>query len=64
MVGGREMPGRLIGRDEARRIYEEIVRRRRDPALLEYMGRDLFQTSVFPVPRMARARCRSAIRNF
>jgi Ca-activated chloride channel family protein len=50
MVGGKEMPGRLIGREEARRIYEEIVRRRRDPALLEYMGRDLFQTSVFPVP--------------
>src|SRR6266496_743677 len=50
MMGGKEMPGRLIGHEEARRIYEEIVRRRRDPALLEYMGRDLFQTSVFPVP--------------
>ncbi len=50
MVGGKEMPGRLIGKDEARRIYEDIVRRRRDPALLEYMGQDLFQTSVFPVP--------------
>jgi Ca-activated chloride channel homolog len=50
MVDGKEMTGRLIGRDEARRIYEDIVRRRRDPALLEYMGRDLFQTSVFPVP--------------
>src|SRR5258707_3983862 len=49
LVGGKEMPGRLIGRDEARRIYEDIVRRRRDPALLEYMGRDLFQTNVFPV---------------
>ncbi len=50
LAGGREMPGRLIGKEEARRIYEEIVRRRRDPALLEYLGRDLFQTSVFPVP--------------
>src|SRR5436305_1638153 len=40
LVGGKEMAGRLIGRDEARRIYEDIVRRRRDPALLEYMGRD------------------------
>jgi Ca-activated chloride channel family protein len=38
-----------MDRDEARRTYEDIVRRRRDPALLEYMGRDLFQTSVFPV---------------
>src|SRR6266446_5500405 len=50
MVDGKEMTGRLLSRDEARRIYEDIVRRRRDPALLEYMGRDLFQTSVFPVP--------------
>jgi Ca-activated chloride channel family protein len=50
MVDGKEMAGRLMSRDEARRIYEDIVRRRRDPALLEYMGRDLFQTSVFPVP--------------
>lgn len=49
LVDGKEMAGRLMGRDEARRIYEEIVRRRRDPALLEYMGHDLFQTSVFPV---------------
>src|ERR1035438_3336596 len=50
LVDGKEMTGRLMSRDEARRTYEDIVRRRRDPALLEYMGRDLFQTSVFPVP--------------
>jgi Ca-activated chloride channel family protein len=50
MADGRELTGRLMGRDEARRIYEDIVRRRKDPALLEYMGHDLFQTSVFPVP--------------
>jgi Ca-activated chloride channel family protein len=49
LVDGKELTGRLLGRDEARRTYEDIVRRRRDPALLEYMGRDLFQTSVFPV---------------
>src|SRR6266851_6357013 len=30
MVDGKEMTGRLLGRDEARRIYEDIVRRRRD----------------------------------
>ena len=50
MVDGREMPGRLLPKDEARRIYEEIVRTKRDPALLEYMGRGLFRTSVFPIP--------------
>ncbi len=50
MVDGKELPGRLLPKEEARRIYEEIVRTRRDPALLEYMGRGLFKTSVFPIP--------------
>jgi Ca-activated chloride channel family protein len=50
MVDGRELPGRLLPRDEARRIYENIVRTKRDPALLEYMGRGLYRTSVFPIP--------------
>src|SRR5271170_4905873 len=50
LVDGRELPGRLLPKDEARRIYEEIVRSKRDPALLEYMGRGLFRTSVFPIP--------------
>jgi Ca-activated chloride channel homolog len=50
MVDGRELPGRIMNKDEARRIYEEIVRTKRDPALLEYMGRGLYRTSVFPIP--------------
>ena len=50
MVDGKELPGRLLPRDEARRIYEEVVRTKRDPALMEYMGHGLFRTSVFPIP--------------
>jgi Ca-activated chloride channel family protein len=50
MVDGKEMPGRLLPKDEARRIYEDIVRRKQDPALMEYVGYGLFKTSVFPVP--------------
>jgi Ca-activated chloride channel family protein len=50
MVDGKELTGRLLPKDEARRIYEDIVRTKRDPALLEYMGRGLFRTSVFPIP--------------
>jgi Ca-activated chloride channel family protein len=49
-VDGREIPGKVLDREEARRFYENIVRRRKDPALLEYMGRGLFKTSVFPIP--------------
>ena len=50
IADGKEMPGRLLDKDEARKIYDEIVRRRRDPALLEWVGSALVRTSVFPVP--------------
>lgn len=49
-VDGHVLEGVLMPHDQARRIYEEIVRQMRDPALLEYVGRGLFQTSVFPIP--------------
>ncbi len=49
-VNGEVIEGEILRKDEARRIYEEIVRQRRDPALLEYLDRDLFQVSVFPIP--------------
>lgn len=49
-VDGRKLEGRLLGRDEARAFYEEIVRRQRDPALLEYVGRGAFQVNIFPIP--------------
>jgi len=50
MVDGKEYPAKLLKADEARRLYEEIVRKNRDPALLEWIGTGLFKTSVFPVP--------------
>lgn len=53
LVEGKELPGKLMPKDEARRIYEETVRRQRDPALLEYIGQGLYQTSVFPIPAKA-----------
>jgi Ca-activated chloride channel family protein len=49
MVDGKEVPGKLLPKDEAQRIYEGIVRRKRDPALMEYVGYGLFKTSVFPI---------------
>lgn len=49
-IDGQVMEGKLYSADEARRIYEEIVRSLRDPALLEYLGNNLFQASVFPIP--------------
>lgn len=50
MVDGKEYAAELLKADEARRLYEQIVRKNQDPALLEWMGTGLFKTSVFPVP--------------
>ncbi|MEW5959160.1 MAG: VIT domain-containing protein, partial [Chloroflexota bacterium] len=48
-INGERVEGQLYTKEEARRIYDSIVRRRLDPALLEYIGRDLFQASIFPI---------------
>lgn len=49
-MNGEEVEGEVVEAKEARRIYEDIVRRMRDPGLLEYVGRDLFRARVFPIP--------------
>jgi Ca-activated chloride channel homolog len=48
--GDRRLVGEVRSREEARRIYDAIVRKQRDPGLLEYAGKDLFQASIFPIP--------------
>jgi len=50
MVDGKEYPAKLLSAEEARRLYESIVRKNKDPALLEWVGTGMFRTSVFPVP--------------
>lgn len=54
LVDGQEFPAKLLPADEARSIYEAIVRTSRDPALLEYVGYGLLKTSVFPIPAGAK----------
>ncbi len=49
-VGDREIAGKLLTREDARREYERIVRSNQDPALLEYLGDGMFKSSVFPLP--------------
>ncbi|MEW6355872.1 MAG: VIT domain-containing protein [Planctomycetota bacterium] len=51
-INGKRMSGELVEKDKARQIYEEIVRRMKDPGILEYMGSNLFRIRVYPVPRM------------
>lgn len=48
-VNGTEIPGKLLKKEEAKGIYESIVRQHRDPALMEFVGYNLFKTSVFPI---------------
>lgn len=50
MVDGKEYDAKLLSKEEARKRYEEIVRKNQDPALLEWVGTGMFQTSVFPIP--------------
>lgn len=50
---GKKLVGEVRSKEEARRIYDEIVRRQKDPGLLEYAGKDLFQASIFPIPPMS-----------
>jgi Ca-activated chloride channel family protein len=49
-VDGKEVKGELVEADKARSIYTSIVRRTQDPGLLEYMGNNLLQMKVFPIP--------------
>jgi Ca-activated chloride channel family protein len=48
-IGDKKIEGEILDRDKARRIYEDIVRRMKDPALLEYIGRNMFRARVYPI---------------
>jgi len=47
--GDRELRGEPMDAAQARAIYEEIVRRKRDPALIELAGHGLLRARVFPI---------------
>ncbi len=47
--GDEELRGETMDADQARQIYQEIVRRRRDPALIELVGHGLVRARVFPI---------------
>ncbi|MFQ5605800.1 MAG: VIT domain-containing protein [bacterium] len=48
-INGRKTQGEILDSKEARSVYEDIVRKTRDPALLEYSGYRLFKARVFPI---------------
>ncbi|MBI3270693.1 MAG: VWA domain-containing protein [Planctomycetes bacterium] len=57
-IDGVETPAELLEREKASQIYEDIVRRMRDPALLEYMGTKAFKLRIFPIPPLGTKRVR------
>jgi len=50
-MNGQPVKGEVLEKDQARKIYQDIVRRMRDPGLLEYMDNDLLRVSIYPVPK-------------
>jgi len=48
-MGEQEVRGEIMNAEQARGIYEEIVRRLRDPALLTLAGHGLIRARVFPI---------------
>jgi len=49
-VNGKKISAEVLDQDEARRMYEQIVRKRRDPALLEFIDARTYRVRIFPVP--------------
>ncbi|MCA8976261.1 MAG: VWA domain-containing protein [Planctomycetes bacterium] len=49
-VGGKELAGEVLDAGQARSVYESIVRRKRDPGLLEYAGEGMLRARVYPIP--------------
>jgi ferric-dicitrate binding protein FerR (iron transport regulator)/tetratricopeptide (TPR) repeat protein len=48
-VDGRLMEGGMAERDYARQVFENIARRQKDPALLEWVDGTTFRMRVFPL---------------
>lgn len=48
-VGDQDLEAELLDAEKARQVYEDIVRRQKDPALLEYTGRGAFRVRIFPI---------------
>ena len=48
-IGGELVEADIVEKQRARAIYEDILRKRKDPGLLEWSGGNLFKARVFPI---------------
>ncbi len=49
-VDGKPVHAQAMDAEDALRIYEDLVRESKDPALLEYAGREIFRARIYPFP--------------
>ena len=50
-VDGKKVSGKILDKNQAREVYEDIVRQMKDPGLLEYIGRNMFKARIYPIPK-------------
>ncbi|MDD5436000.1 MAG: VIT domain-containing protein [Candidatus Omnitrophica bacterium] len=50
-VDGKKAEAELLDAVKAREVYEDTVRKMRDPGLLEYAGRNMFRVRIYPIPK-------------
>lgn len=48
-INGELVAGETMTAEQARGIYEQIVRQQRDPALVEWMGYGMLRARIFPI---------------
>ena len=48
-IGDEMVEADIVEKQRARAIYEDILRKRKDPGLLEWSGGNLFKARVFPI---------------
>ncbi len=55
---GGMITAKVLPKEEARRIYQQLVSKIRDPALVEFIGYNLIRSSVFPVEARGKQKIR------
>jgi len=55
-IDGKMVDAELLSADKAKELFEKVLRESRDPALLEYVGRDAFRVKIFPIPANGKKR--------
>jgi hypothetical protein len=53
---GTLRPARVVAQERAAQVYEQVVRRRVDPAVMEWAGGNSFSTRIFPILASGRKR--------